>query len=48
MTEEAFLDAAARLLARDGLSGDEIRQVALDRLSLESGIARYHDAWESL
>ncbi len=48
MTEEAFLDAAARLRARDGLSGDEIRQVALDRLSLESGIARYHDAWESL
>ena len=48
MTEEAFLDAATRLRARDGLSHDEIRQVALDRLSLESGIARYHDAWESL
>jgi glycosyltransferase involved in cell wall biosynthesis len=48
MTEEAFLDAATRLRAPDGLSGDQIRQVALDRLSLESGIARYHDAWESL
>ncbi len=48
MTEEAFLDASARLRARDGLSGVEIRQLALDRLSLESGIARYHDAWESL
>ena len=48
MTEEAFLDAAARLRARDGLSGDQIRQVALDRLSLKSGIERYHDVWESL
>lgn len=48
MTEEAFLDAAVRLRTRDGLSGDDIRQVALDRLSLESGVARYHEAWESL
>jgi len=48
MTEEAYLVAARRLRAPDGLSGDRIRQVALDRLSLERGIARYHDAWESL
>jgi len=48
MTEDAFLDAATRLRAPDGLSGDRIRQIALDGLSLESGIARYHDAWESL
>ena len=48
LTDEAFLDAAARLRARDGLSAEKIRQVALDRLSLESGVARYHDAWESL
>ena len=48
MSEEAFLDAATRLRARDGLSADEIRQVALGKLSLQSGIARYHVAWESL
>ncbi len=48
LTEQAFLDASARLQARDGPSGEEIRQVALDRLSLESGVARYHDAWQSV
>jgi glycosyltransferase involved in cell wall biosynthesis len=48
MTEKAFQDAAAWLRVRDGYSGHEIRQLALDRLSLKSGIARYHDAWESL
>jgi len=48
MSEEAFRAAALRLRAWDGRSPDQIRQVALDRLSLESGIARYHEAWESL
>ena len=48
LSENTFLRAAARLWARDGLSADLIRQVALERLSLESGIARYHEAWESL
>ena len=48
MTEKAFLDAAAWLRARHGYSHDEIRRLALDRLSLRSGIERYHDAWESL
>ncbi len=48
LSENTFLRAAARLRARDGLSADLTRQVALERLSLESGVARYHDAWESL
>lgn len=48
MTETAFHDAARWLRARDGSSSDKIRGLALDRLSLKSGIARYHDAWESL
>jgi hypothetical protein len=48
LTDDTFLRAAARLRARDGLSGDLIRQVAIERLSLESGIARYHEAWEAL
>jgi glycosyltransferase involved in cell wall biosynthesis len=48
MTEEAFHDAVVWMRARDGCSSDQIRRLALDRLSLESGIARYHDAWESL
>ena len=48
MTEAAFHDAARWLTARVGSSPDEIRRLALDRLSLKSGITRYHDAWESL
>jgi len=48
LTDDTFLRAAVRLRARDGLSGGQIRQVALERLSLESGIARYHEAWEAL
>ena len=48
MTEEAFHDAAERLRTRGRFSPDQIRRLALDRLSLQSGIARYHNAWESL
>ena len=48
LTDDTFLRAAARLRARDGLSAGQIRQVALERLSLEGGIARYHEAWEAL
>ena len=47
-TEDALGTAALRLRAWDGLSGDQIRNVALERLSLESGILRYHEAWEAL
>ena len=48
MTEEAFRSAAGRMRAWSGLAPDQIRNVALEKLSLEIGISRYHEAWEAL
>lgn len=43
-----FGEAVSRLRAWDGGSSQQIRQVAIDRLSLASGVERYHQAWEAL
>ena len=48
MDEIGFLAAADRLREWRGLDPGSIRAVALELLSLESGIQRYHEAWESL
>ena len=48
LDEEAFLAAAERLREWSGMDSEAIRAVAMESLSLESGVRRYHEAWESL
>ena len=48
LDDGGFTAAAKKLSEWSGLDREGIRSVATDLLSLESGIQRYHEAWESL
>lgn len=48
LDDAGFAAAARRLSDVKGFDHADIRALATDRLSLESGIRRYHEAWEAL